>query len=223
MSYKTYSFFRDILINEYIYFASKNKKLVRLNYKSKDYIGVWTDENMAESFLTSRDIPFDKVVKMDVDRFATYELDDLFDEQDHIVMNQTIEEEGHLLNVVSVTQEIMTELDKIRLKEFVQDVAKYDEVYGLTKKGSKQFILISENDNDEKRPHIMPVWTIKSRALKVRDEDFEECDLITIEGSVFSEWLDELRDDQKAVAIDLKTGVVGTIVSAQKLSNELTF
>ncbi|MCG9811412.1 DUF2750 domain-containing protein [Staphylococcus argenteus] len=223
MSYKTYSFFRDILINEYIYFASKNKKLVRLNYKSKDYIGVWTDENMAESFLTSRDIPFDKVVKMDVDRFATYELDDLFDEQDHIVMNQTIEEEGHLLNVVSVTQEIMTELDKIRLKEFVQDVVKYDEVYGLTKKGSKQFILISENDNDEKRPHIMPVWSIKSRALKVRDEDFEECDLITIEGSVFSEWLDELRDDQKAVAIDLKTGVVGTIVSAQKLSNELTF
>ncbi|MBO0927532.1 DUF2750 domain-containing protein [Staphylococcus sp. 30400_3112M30941] len=223
MSYKTYSFFRDILINEYIYFASKNKKLVRLNYKSKDYIGVWTDENVAESFLTSRDIPFDKVVKMDVDRFATYELDDLFDEQDHIVMNQTIEEEGHLLNVVSVTQEIMTELDKIRLKEFVQDVAKYDEVYGLTKKGSKQFILISENDNDEKRPHIMPVWSIKSRALKVRDEDFEECDLITIEGSVFSEWLDELRDDQKAVAIDLKTGVVGTIVSAQKLSNELTF
>ena len=28
----------------------------------------------------------------------------------------------------------MTELDKIRIKEFVQDVAKYDEVYGLTKK-----------------------------------------------------------------------------------------
>ncbi|MCD0830837.1 DUF2750 domain-containing protein, partial [Staphylococcus aureus] len=47
--------------------------------------------------------------------------------------------------------------------------------------------------------------------------------LITIEGSVFGEWLDELRDDHKAVAIDLKTGVVGTIVSAQKLSNELTF
>jgi hypothetical protein len=31
----------------------------------------------------------------------------------------------------------------------------------------------------------MPVWSIKNRALKVRDEDFEECDLITIEGSVF--------------------------------------
>lgn len=75
----------------------------------------------------------------------------------------------------------------------------------------------------KKKPHIMPVWSIKNRALKVRDEDFEECDLITIEGSVFGEWLDELRDDHKAVAIDLKTGVVGTIVSVQKLSNELTF
>lgn len=223
MSYKAYPFFREILINECIYFASKNKKLVRLNYKSEAYVGVWTEESVAVSFLTSRDIPFDKVVKMNVDRFATYELDELFDEQDHIIMNQTMEEEGHLLNVVAVTQEVMTELDKIRIKEFVQDVAKYDEVYGLTKKGSKQFILISENDSDEKKPHIMPVWSIKNRALKVRDEDFEECDLITIEGSVFGEWLDELRDDHKAVAIDLKTGVVGTIVSAQKLSNELTF
>lgn len=134
MSYKAYPFFRDILINECIYFASKNKKLVRLNYKSEAYVGVWTEESVAVSFLTSRNIPFDKVVKMDVDRFATYELDELFDEQDHIIMNQTMEEEGHLLNVVAVTQEVMTELDKIRIKEFVQDVAKYDEVYGLTKK-----------------------------------------------------------------------------------------
>ncbi len=165
---------------------------------------------MAVSFLTSRDIPFDKVVKMDVDRFATYELDELFDEQDHIIMNQTMEEEGHLLNVVAVTQEVMTELDKIRIKEFVQDVAKYYEVYGLTKKGSKQFILISENDSDEKKPHIMPVWSIKNRALKVRDEDFEECDLITIEGSVFGEFGEmNLEMIDKAVAIDLKTGVVG--------------
>ena len=44
---------------------------------------------------------------------------------------------------------------------------------------------------------------------------FEECDLIEIEGKVFSEWLDKLRDDNKAVAIDLKSGVVGTVVSAQ--------
>jgi hypothetical protein len=41
----------------------------------------------------------------------------------------------------------------------------------FTNERSKQFILISENDSDEKKPHIMPVWSIKNRALKVRDED----------------------------------------------------
>ncbi|MBO1199159.1 DUF2750 domain-containing protein [Staphylococcus simiae] len=223
MSYKTYSFFRDILINEYIYFASKNKRLVRLDYEGVSYVAVWTDEEMATSYLTNEQVPFDKVVRMDVDRFATYELDDLFDDQDKVLINHTSEDDGILVNVVNVTQELMTELDKIRIKEFVQDVAKYDEVYGLTKKGYKQFILISENDDENEKPYIMPVWSIKNRAAKVRDEDFEECDLITIEGSVFSDWLDELRDDNKAVAIDLKSGVVGTVISAQKLSNELTF
>ena len=61
------------------------------------------------------------------------------------------------------------------------------------------------------------------KAQKVKDEDFEECDLIEIEASVFGEWLDKLRDDDKGVGIDLKPGVIGTIVSAQKLSNETTF
>ena len=31
--------------------------------KSEAYVGVWTEESVAVSFLTSRDIPFDKVVK----------------------------------------------------------------------------------------------------------------------------------------------------------------
>ena len=74
-----------------------------------------------------------------------------------------------------------------------------------------------------KKPHIMPVWSIKNRALKVRDEDFEECDLITIEGSVFGEWLDELRDDHKSRCDRFKTGVVGTIVSAQNCLMNLHF
>lgn len=69
----------------------------------------------------------------------------------------------------------------------------------------------------------MPVWSLKKRAQKVQEEDFEECDLIEIEASVFGEWLDKLRDDDKGVGIDLKPGVIGTIVSAQKLSNETTF
>ena len=64
---------------------------------------------------------------------------------------------------------------------------------------------------------------LKEKSSKVQEEDFEECDLIEIEASVFGEWLDKLRDDDKGVGIDLKPGVIGTIVSAQKLSNETTF
>ena len=52
---------------------------------------------------------------------------------------------------------------------------------------------------------------------------FEECDLIEIEGSVFSEWLDKLRDNSQAVAVDLKPGVVGYNCFSTKVSNELSF
>lgn len=221
MSYKYEAFFKDILINEYIYFASKNKKLVRLNQKEQSYIAMWTDEAMAESYLSQHSVDYDKVVRADIDRFVTYELDDLFDEGDEILVNVNNEEDGQLVDVIQMTDELMSELDDIRIKEFVKDVAKYDEVYGLTNKDEKNFVMIS--DDDHHKPHISPVWSIKNRAIKVRDEDFEECEIIEIEGKVFGEWLDKLRDDDEAVAIDLKPGVVGTVVSAQKLSNEITF
>ena len=221
MSYKYEAFFKDILINEYIYFASKKKKLVRLNQKEQSYIAMWTDEAMAESYLSQHSVDYDKVVRADIDRFVTYELDDLFDEGDEILVNVNNEEDGQLVDVIQMTDELMSELDDIRIKEFVKDVAKYDEVYGLTNKDEKNFVMIS--DDDHHKPHIMPVWSIKNRAIKVRDEDFEECEIIEIEGKVFGEWLDKLRDDDEAVAIDLKPGVVGTVVSAQKLSNEITF
>ena len=148
-------------------------------------------------------------------------MDDLFDEDDQVIINQTSQETGQIVKVVKMTDELMSELDKIRIKEFVKDVAKEDQVFGLSKHGENHFILIS--DHSEEKPQIMPVWSLKNRALKVRDEDFEECELIEIEGSVFSDWLDKLRDNDQAVAIDLKPGVVGTVISAQKLSNELTF
>ena len=31
-----------------------------------------------------------------------------------------------------------------------------------------------------KKTQIMPVWSLKNRALKVRDEDFEECELVKL-------------------------------------------
>lgn len=221
MSYKNEAYFKDVLINEVFYVANKNKKLVRLNSNNQDYVGVWTQEGQAEDYLKHASIDYDRVLKIDIDTFVTYELDDLFDEDDQVIINQTSQETGQIVKVVKMTDELMSELDKIHIKEFVKDVAKEDQVFGLSKHGENHFILIS--DHSEEKPQIMPVWSLKNRALKVRDEDFEECELIEIEGSVFSDWLDKLRDNDQAVAIDLKPGVVGTVISAQKLSNELTF
>lgn len=221
MSYKEESFFKEMLINEYIYFASKNKKIVRLMKNEQSYVAVWTDTDTAKQYLDENDINYDKVIQLDLDRFVAYDLEELFDETDKVMINTTNNNEGELVNIYDVTRELMSELDKIRVKEFVRDVAKYDHVYGLTNKNEKNFILI--DDGREDKPQIMPVWSLKKRAQKVKDEDFEECDLIEIEASVFGEWLDKLRDDDKGVEIDLKPGVIGTIVSAQKLSNETTF
>ena len=69
----------------------------------------------------------------------------------------------------------------------------------------------------------MPVWSIKNRARKVRDKDFEECDLIEIEGSVFSEWLDKLRDNASSCRSRLKTWSRRHHCFSTKVSNELSF
>ena len=101
---------------------------------------MWTDESVAESYLSQNSVEFDKIVRADIDRFVTYEMDDLFDNGDEILVNITEEEQGHLVDVVKMTDELMSELDEIRMKEFVKDVAKYDEVYGLTNKARKTLL-----------------------------------------------------------------------------------
>lgn len=82
MSYKYEAFFKDILINEYIYFASKNKKLIRIQHENLPYIAMWTDENVAESYLLHHSIEYDKIIRADIDRFVTYEMDEIFDPGD---------------------------------------------------------------------------------------------------------------------------------------------
>ena len=221
MSYKASSFFQDILVNEYFYIATKSKQLIRHEILGKDVICVWTQKETAETFLNKHDTDYDKIKKIDIDRFVTYEMDDVFAEGEEVLMNASSQTDGDLVNIIDFTNELMSDLDEIRLKEFVIDVAEEDAVFGLTNKDAKQFIMIS--DDEHKKPHIMPVWSIRNRAEKVRNEDFEECDIIEIEGEVFAEWLDILRDDDKAVAIDLKSGVVGTVVSAQKVLDQLPF
>ncbi|OAO06626.1 DUF2750 domain-containing protein, partial [Staphylococcus cohnii] len=199
----------------------KSKQLIRHEILEKDVICVWTQKETAETFLNKHDTDYDKLKKIDIDRFVTYEMDDMFAQGEEVLMNASSQTDGDLVNIIDFTNELMSDLDEIRLKEFIIDVAKEDAVFGLTNKNEKQFIMIS--DDEHQKPHIMPVWSIRNRAEKVRNEDFEECDIIEIEGEVFAEWLDILRDDDKAVAIDLKSGVVGTVVSAQKVIDQLPF
>ena len=219
MSYKENSFYQDILVSECFYVATEAKQLVSYEILGESRVCLWSDKSLAQPFLDAKDIAFDKVKKIDVDRFVTYELDDIFNEGDQVLVNPTSKSDGDLVDVVKVSDELMSDLDSIRLKEFAKDVAKEDAVFGLSEKGAKQFALIS--DDEHQRPHIMPVWSIKSRAEKVRREDFDNLELVEIEGAVFDEWLDTLRDDDKAVAIDSKPGVVGTVVSAQKVIDQL--
>ena len=75
-------------------------------------------------------------------------MDDLFDEDDQVIINQTSQETGQIVKVVKMTDELMSELDKIRIKEFVKDVAKEDQVFGLSKHDENYFILISDDSEE---------------------------------------------------------------------------
>ncbi|MBM2659570.1 DUF2750 domain-containing protein [Staphylococcus pseudoxylosus] len=221
MSYKESSFFKEILINEVFYVATEAKELIRQEVDENNVVCTWTDKETAEAYLKKQKIDYDKIKKIDIDRFVTYEIDNVFSDNEQVLMNPTSEKDGELIPIAEATDELMSDLDNIRLKEFVKDVAKEDAVFGLTNKNVKQFLMIS--DESHQRPNIMPVWSIKNRAEKVRDEDFEECDIIEVEGELFAEWLDNLRDDDNAVAIDLKPGVLGSVVPAQKVLDQLPF
>ncbi|KFE40716.1 DUF2750 domain-containing protein [Staphylococcus agnetis] len=223
MSYKNERFYKDILTNEQFFIAVKDKKIVKHLHNGKQLFCFWTRESLAKAYLENLNVEFDKIKAMDIDRFTTYELDDMFDEEDEAVVNVTIDAEGHEIKILSAFNDIMTDIDRLRIREFVEDVSKTDTVYGLTRQGTKQFMVVSDENDNFEQSHFMPVWSLSQRAKRVAVEDFETLELIDVEGEVFSEWLDELRDDNRYVAIDLKPGVVGTIVSAQKLANELTF
>ncbi|MBI5975948.1 DUF2750 domain-containing protein [Staphylococcus canis] len=222
MSYKSERFYKDILTHERFFFAVKDKKIIKHHHNGKALFCFWTRESLAKAYLENLNVDFDKIKSMDIDRFATYELDEMFDHEDEALVNVTEEVEGHEIKIIDAFDEIMSDLDHIRIREFVEDIAQRDTVYGLTKKGYQQFMMVYDEYDHFKQSHFVPVWTLRQRAEKVAHEDFESFELIDVEGQVFAEWLDELRDDHRYVAIDIKPGVVGTIVSAQKLLNALT-
>ncbi|WP_412521507.1 DUF2750 domain-containing protein [Staphylococcus simulans] len=221
MDYKHETFFKDLLVNETYYIAVKDRKMVRRDVDGQAVALFWTKKELAEAYFENRSDAYDKIIIRDLDRFVTSEMDDLFDNGDKVLVNVTDELDGHFIDIYQATNQMMTELDRIRTVEFARITAKTDEVYGLTDKGNKQFIIISNNGADQ--PNFMPVWSDYQSALNVRDKDFEECEVEQVEGEVFSEWLDHLRDDDNGVGINLKPDVVGSIVSAQTLQNELSY
>ena len=79
-------------------------------------------------------------------------MDDVFAEGEEVLMNASTQTDGDLVNIIDFTNELMSDLDEIRLKEFVIDVAEEDAVFGLTNKDAKQFIMISD---DEHQNHIL--------------------------------------------------------------------
>src|SRR5699024_5416696 len=161
MSYKASSFFQDILVNEFFYVATKSKQLIRHEVLGKEIICVWTNKETAETFLTKHDTDYDQIKKIDIDRFVTYEIDDVFEEGEEVLMDPSSQTDGDLVNIVEATNELMSDLDEIRLKEFVMDVAKEDAVFGISNKEMKQYIMISEDEQKKKK--IMAVWSIRKR------------------------------------------------------------
>ncbi|WP_245202440.1 ribonuclease R family protein, partial [Staphylococcus agnetis] len=67
-----------------------------------------------------------------------------------------------------------------------EDVSKTDTVYGLTRQGTKQFMVVSDENDNFEQSHFMPVWSLSQRAKRVAVEDFETLELIDVEGEVKS-------------------------------------
>src|SRR5699024_6284348 len=119
MSYKASSFFQDILVNEYFYIATKSKQLIRHEILGKDVICVWTQKETAETFLNKHDTDYDKIKKIDIDRFVTYEMDDVFAEGEEVLMNASSQTDGDLVNIIDFTNELMSDLDEIIGKDVI--------------------------------------------------------------------------------------------------------
>ena len=77
---------------------------------------MWTNEDIAKEYLNHSDIQFDRLLNIDIDTFVTYDMDELFDESDKILINTSSKEEGHIVKVVDMMNELMSELDKFVLK-----------------------------------------------------------------------------------------------------------
>ncbi|WP_323704193.1 DUF2750 domain-containing protein [Mammaliicoccus sp. Dog046] len=218
MAIQDMSMFKQILAREKFYVILIDRKILR--DQENDIRLIWSKEAHAQSYLEESNITqFDKIMELDLDRFVTYEMDEILDEGDQFIVDRFESNKGIEVEAIPFIEEIMSELDDIRIEEFAEDICKEKYVYGLTVKGQKQFIIISEED--ESLPDMMTVWSTRKLAEKIRREDFDEYEIIEIETDVFEEWLVDLKQEDIALGVNLKSGMIGTVTDPKAVLNAM--
>lgn len=218
MAIQDMSMFKQILTKEKFYVVLTDKRILR--DADKNIRLIWSKQEYAEKYLKETNIAtYEKVMELDLDRFVTYEMDDILDEDDLFIVDRYEESSGTEVEAIRFIEEIMSELDDIRIEEFAEDICNEDYVYGLTVKGQKQFIIVSEEDSS--LPNMMTVWSTRKLVEKVHRNDFEEYDIIEVETEVFEEWLEDLKQDNIALGVNLKPGMIGTVTDPKVVLNAM--
>ncbi|WP_210619835.1 DUF2750 domain-containing protein [Mammaliicoccus lentus] len=218
MAIQDMSMFKQILTKEKFYVVLTDKRILRDADTNTRLI--WSKQEYAEKYLKETNITtYEKVMELDLDRFVTYEMDDILDEGDRFIVDRFEEFSGTEVEAIRFIEQIMSELDDIRIEEFAEDICNEDYVYGLTVKGQKQFIIVSEEDSS--LPNMMTVWSTRKLVEKVHRNDFEEYDIIEVETEVFEEWLEDLKQDNIALGVNLKPGMIGTVTDPKVVLNAM--
>lgn len=218
MAIQDMSMFKQILTKEKFYVVLTDKRILRDADTNTRLI--WSKQEYAEKYLKETNITtYEKVMELDIDRFVTYEMDDILDEGDRFIVDRYEEFSGTEVEAIRFIEQIMSELDDIRIEEFAEDICNEDYVYGLTVKGQKQFIIVSEEDSS--LPNMMTVWSTRKLVEKVHRNDFEEYDIIEVETEVFEEWLEDLKQDNIALGVNLKPGMIGTVTDPKVVLNAM--
>ncbi|MDQ7142331.1 DUF2750 domain-containing protein [Mammaliicoccus lentus] len=218
MAIQDMSMFKQILTKEKFYVVLADKRILRDADTNTRLI--WSKQEYAEKYLKETNITtYEKVMELDLDRFVTYEMDDILDEGDRFIVDRYEEFSGTEVEAIRFIEQIMSELDDIRIEEFAEDICNEDYVYGLTVKGQKQFIIVSEEDSS--LPNMMTVWSTRKLVEKVHRNDFEEYDIIEVETEVFEEWLEDLKQDNIALGVNLKPGMIGTVTDPKVVLNAM--
>ena len=218
MAIQDMSMFKQILTKEKFYVVLTDKRILRDADTNTRLI--WSKQEYAEKYLKETNITtYEKVMELDLDRFVTYEMDDILDEGDRFIVDRYEEFSGTEVEAIRFIEQIMSELDDIRIEEFAEDICNEDYVYGLTVKGQKQFIIVSEEDSSLQ--NMMTVWSTRKLVEKVHRNDFEEYDIIEVETEVFEEWLEDLKQDNIALGVNLKPGMIGTVTDPKLVLNAM--